>query len=138
MVPGLKSGSMWTFANSKCVSPRDPRLGGSSDVEPWMRRAPVHGGPAITYPQIFRVEEAGTPASELFKDHLFTRKHHSKTANSQESKTHESVGLSGAPVSVRMRVPSLASPRGLRIRRRHKLRCRSQMQLGSGVAVAVV
>ena len=39
---------------------------------------------------------------------------------------------------MRLRVPSLASLSGLRIRHCHKLRCRSQIQLGSGIAVAVV
>ena len=41
-------------------------------------------------------------------------------------------------VSVSMQVRSLASLRGLRIQRCLKLQCRSQMQLRSGVAVAVV
>ena len=40
-------------------------------------------------------------------------------------------------VSMRMQVLLLASLSGLRIRRCHELWCRSQMQLGSGVAVAV-
>jgi len=39
--------------------------------------------------------------------------------------------------SVRMRVPSLASLRGLRIQRCHELWCKSQMWLRSRVAVAV-
>ena len=41
-------------------------------------------------------------------------------------------------VSVRLRVGSLASISGLRIRHWHKLWCRSQPCLGSGIAVAVV
>ena len=40
-------------------------------------------------------------------------------------------------VSMRMQVRSLASLSGLGIRHFHELWCRSQMQLGSGVAVAV-
>ena len=40
-------------------------------------------------------------------------------------------------VSMRLRVPSLASLSGLRIRHCHELQHRSQMQLRSGVAVAV-
>ena len=40
-------------------------------------------------------------------------------------------------VSMRIWVPSLASISGLRIGRCHELWCRSQMRLGSGVAVAV-
>ena len=40
-------------------------------------------------------------------------------------------------VSMRMRVRSLASLSGLRIRRCHELSCRLQTRLGSGVAVAV-
>ena len=40
-------------------------------------------------------------------------------------------------VSMRMRVQSLASRSGLRVRHCCELWCRSQMQLGSGVAVAV-
>ena len=39
---------------------------------------------------------------------------------------------------MRMQVRSLPSLRGLRIRRCRELGCRSQMQLGSNVAVAVV
>ena len=38
----------------------------------------------------------------------------------------------------RLQVPSLASLSGLGIRRCPELQCRSQMLLGSGVAVAVV
>ena len=42
-------------------------------------------------------------------------------------------------VSVRLQVRFLASLRGLRIQHCRKLRCRLQMQLGSGsIAVAVV
>ena len=41
-------------------------------------------------------------------------------------------------VSMRMWLPSLTSLRGLRIWRCSELWCRSQMQLGPGVAVAVV
>ena len=41
-------------------------------------------------------------------------------------------------VSMRMRVWSLASLSGLKIWRCHELWCRSQTQLGSGVAVPVV
>ena len=41
-------------------------------------------------------------------------------------------------VSVRVQVQSLASLNGLRIWHCHKLQRRSQMRLGSGVAVAVV
>ena len=41
-------------------------------------------------------------------------------------------------IPMRMRVPSLGSISGLKIRRGHKLRCRSKMWLGSRVAVAVV
>ena len=41
-------------------------------------------------------------------------------------------------VSVRVWVLSLASLSGLRIWCCHKLQCRSQMWLGSGIAVAVV
>ena len=40
-------------------------------------------------------------------------------------------------VAMRMQVPSLASLSGLRIWHCHELWCRSQMRLGSGVAVAV-
>ena len=40
-------------------------------------------------------------------------------------------------MSMRMRVQSLASFSGLRIRHCHKLQCRSQMRLGSSIAVAV-
>ena len=40
-------------------------------------------------------------------------------------------------VSIRTKVLSLASLRGLRIQHCHKLQCRSQMWLGSVVAVAV-
>ena len=41
-------------------------------------------------------------------------------------------------VSVRMCVQSLAALSGFRVRCCHKLQCRSQMWLESGVAVAVV
>ena len=40
-------------------------------------------------------------------------------------------------VSMRIQAPSLASPSGLRFWCYHKLWCRSQMRLGSGVAVIV-
>ena len=40
--------------------------------------------------------------------------------------------------TMRLRVPSLALLSGLRIQHRLELWCRSQMQLGSWVAVAVV
>ena len=40
--------------------------------------------------------------------------------------------------TMRWRVQSLASLNGLRIQRCHELWCRSQVRLGSGVAVAVV
>ena len=39
---------------------------------------------------------------------------------------------------MKIQVQSLASLSGLRIQHGHKLQCRSQMQLGSGIAVAVV
>ena len=41
-------------------------------------------------------------------------------------------------VSMKIQVQSLASLSGLRIQHGHKLRCRSQTQLTSGVAVAMV
>ena len=40
--------------------------------------------------------------------------------------------------TMRLKVPSLASLSGLRIRCYRELRCRSQMRLGSGVVVAAV
>ena len=58
------------------------------------------------------------------------------------------LGRSGVPVmaqwkriqleTMRLRVRSLALLSGLKIQRCHELWCRSQMQLGSGVAVAMV
>ena len=47
-------------------------------------------------------------------------------------------GLRTQLVSKRMQVQTLAPLRGLRIQRYHKLWCRLQMWLRSGVAVAVV
>ena len=41
-------------------------------------------------------------------------------------------------VSLRLQVQSLASLGGLRIQRSQEPQCRSQIQLGSGVAMAVV
>ena len=40
-------------------------------------------------------------------------------------------------VSMKMQVQSLVFLSGLRIQHCHKLQCRSQTQLGSGIAVAV-
>ena len=47
-------------------------------------------------------------------------------------------GLRIQLVSMKIQVRSLASLSGLRIRHCHELWCKSQMRLGSGVAVAVV
>ena len=44
-------------------------------------------------------------------------------------------GLKPNTVSVRMRVQSLVSLSGLRIQHHYKLRCRSQVGLGSGIVV---
>ena len=62
--------------------------------------------------------------------------------------TRSKIGEGGVPVvaqrkqiqlsSMRTQVQSLASLSGLRIRRCHELRCRSQILLGSGIAVAVM
>ena len=59
--------------------------------------------------------------------------------NTEEGSSHcDLAGYGPTVVSVRMWVQSLVSLCRLRIQHHQKVRCRSQMRLGCGVAIAVV
>ena len=82
--------------------------------------------------------EAGNPShSSLFQGAMAPR--HPPCQHFINNKTRTGVLIMAQRVkSMRMRVGSLVSLSGLRIRCYRELLCRSQMQLGPGVAVAVV